>query len=196
MEIFTEVKYTQAMTDNSEENPQIDVERLKELMREKTWKKSDLAYYSGVKYDTVYSIVEGRRTNPQADTLNALATALGVTPDYLLRRSDHRQPPKKQLPEQIRQLATITGRLSEVRQDELVAIAQMLEELERREPVYTITESAFDSLLSILETLETSVQSQETALLLRDVLTRIAPGDFDLGNGNLHPKPGRNALQN
>lgn len=195
MENFTEVKYTKFMSNEIDENPQVDVERLKELMKEKKWRVSDLAYYSGVNYNTVYAMVRGRRTNPQSANLNAIATALSVTPDYLLRKSDHRKPPKEKLPEQVRQLASIAGRLSVARQEELVRIAEILEDLERKQPLYTLTEEAYDSLAAILDSLENTAESQETALLLRDVLTGINPRSLAFGNGEPRGKPHPDSLQ-
>lgn len=158
------------MTQNTEETPQIDLDRLAELMKEKKWKVSDLAYYSGINYNTVYAIVNARRTNPQSDNLNAIATALGVTPDYLLGRSEYRKPPKEKLPEQVRQLANIAGRLSAARQEELLRIAETLEEMERREPVYTISGAAMNELLGVLEKIASDSEQAAIAESLHKIL--------------------------
>lgn len=133
--------------------PMINLKRLATLMDKKNYGMGELAEYSGVKYDTVYSIVKGRRTNSSADTLRRIADALDTSIDYLLGDTDDPAPPVQRLPEPIRQLALIANRLSGVRQDELLRIAATLEQLEREQPTYVMPAQVMDVLLTLAEKL-------------------------------------------
>lgn len=131
----------------------INLKRLAALMDKKKYGIGELAEYSGVKYDTVYSILKGRRTNSSADTLRRIADALDTSIDYLLGDTDDPTPPVQRLPEPIRQLASIANRLSGVRQDELLRIATTLEQLEREQPTYAMPAQVMDVLLTLAEKL-------------------------------------------
>lgn len=116
-----------------EKKPQVNLARLKRLMEKKGYGIGELAEYSGVKYQTVYSLVKGRRTNTTADTLRRIADALDTSIDYLLGNIDDDKPPIEKLPEPIRQIAQVAGNLSEVRQEELLRIAGVLVDIEREQ---------------------------------------------------------------
>src|SRR5678816_1501207 len=94
----------------------VNLVRLKELMASKGWRTGELATYSGVKYQTVYSIVIGRRPNVGADILKRMADTLGTTVEYLMGGDeDGEGAPKHEVPESIRNLVRVAVRLSEVR---------------------------------------------------------------------------------
>ncbi len=171
----------------------IDYERLDALMKEKGWKVSDLAHYAKVKYDTVYSIVQRTRSNPAANTLMAICGALNCTMDYLLGTSNNRYPVTDKLPKQVRELARVAGRLSETRQEELLQIAETLEELERRRPVYTMPGSAINELLSLIEELGSAEDTAVIKEMLRSIFARsIQPGLIAFAP----PKDNGESLQN
>lgn len=109
----------------------VNLTRLDSLMREKKWGIGELATYSGVKYDTVYSVAKGRRANTSSQTLKKIADALEVSTDYLLGESDEKKPPAVQLSEPVRKLARIATNLSEARQEELMRIASVLAALDQ-----------------------------------------------------------------
>src|ERR687891_690171 len=48
------------------------------------WTRETLAVHSGLSWSAIAQIESGRRRNVRPDTLAALATALGVTIDYLV----------------------------------------------------------------------------------------------------------------
>lgn len=191
MQNCTEVRYSGVMTENNEENPQIDVERLNELLEEKNppWRAPELAQYAKIPYDTAYAIIKGRRTNPQSSTLNAIADALKVTPDYLLGKSNHRKPIQDKLPDLVRQLTRVAGRLSEIRQRELIKIAETLEDLERQEPVYSVPAAAVNSLLELLESLDSVEKNAETYTQLRNAVNSMLPGFLGLRGGKDNGQP-------
>jgi len=54
------------------------------------WTRETLAFHSGLSWSAVTQVESGRRTNLRPDTLSALATALGVTIDYLVHGGDPR----------------------------------------------------------------------------------------------------------
>lgn len=142
-----------AIIQDMPKKPMVNLTRLMKMMDKKGYDIVELAEYSGVKYDTVYSLVKGRRTNTTADTLRRIADALDTSIDYLLGDTDDATPPVARLPEPIRQLAEIANRLSGVRQDELVRIAATLEQLEREQPAYVMPVQTMDVLLSLAEKL-------------------------------------------
>jgi transcriptional regulator with XRE-family HTH domain len=55
------------------------------------WSREALAFHAGVSWAAVSQIESGRRPNPRADTLFALAGALGVSVDYLTGRAAPKQ---------------------------------------------------------------------------------------------------------
>lgn len=111
----------------------VNLNRLEALLSEKNWGVGELSTYSGVKYDTVYSLRAGRRPNTRAETLKRIADALDTSIDYLLGESDIRKPVPTEVPEAIRRISEIAGRLSESRQEELLRIAHALEGVEQEE---------------------------------------------------------------
>jgi transcriptional regulator with XRE-family HTH domain len=61
--------------------------RVRSLRESKDWTQEDLAHESGLKRPHI-SLIETQERVPGADTLIKLATALGVSIDYLLGLSD------------------------------------------------------------------------------------------------------------
>ncbi len=63
---------------------EVDVERLKELRRERVLSLRELEEMSGVSYNTIWRIEDGRQgAHPR--TVRKLADALGVRPSELIR---------------------------------------------------------------------------------------------------------------
>lgn len=58
---------------------------IKERRLSKEWSKRKLAEKSSISHSEVHRIENGERTNPSVPVLNALAEALGVPKDELLR---------------------------------------------------------------------------------------------------------------
>lgn len=165
------------VTENTHDTQTIDYERFEKLMKEKKWKASELGKYAGLDYNTAYAIFTGRRPNPNSDTLMAICKALGCTTDYLLGRSNQRYPVTDKLPEQVRQLTRIAGKLSETRQEELLRIAETLEELESRRPVYTVAGNMIDQILALIEGLGSEGDTVVIKEMLRSVFARgMQPG--------------------
>ncbi len=66
---------------------EVDVERLKELRRGKVLSLRELEGRSGVSYNTIWRIEDGRQgAHPR--TIRKLAEALGVEPSELLKGGD------------------------------------------------------------------------------------------------------------
>ena len=63
---------------------EVDVERLKELRRERVLSLRELEERSGVSYNTIWRIEDGRQGAHQR-TIRKLAEALGVEPADLLK---------------------------------------------------------------------------------------------------------------
>ena len=65
---------------------EVNVERLKELRRERVLSLRELEERSGVSYNTIWRIEDGRQgAHPR--TVRKLANALGVQPSELIRES-------------------------------------------------------------------------------------------------------------
>ena len=163
----------------------VNIDRLEKLLGEKKWGMGELATYSGVKYDTVYSLKSGRRPNTRADTLKRIADALDTSVDYLLGESDERKPPAKQLPEPIRRLADVAGRLSEMRQTELLKMAATLEELERDESDRIDYVAATGAIVRISQLNEES--RKDLLPVLQALLRATPPFLLDGADGNEKP---------
>ncbi len=66
---------------------EVDVERLKELRRERVLSLRELEERSGVSYNTIWRIEDGRQgAHPR--TIRKLAEALGVEPSELVKGGD------------------------------------------------------------------------------------------------------------
>jgi len=63
---------------------EVNVERLKELRREQVLSLRDLEERSGVSYNTIWRIEDGRQ-GAQPRTIRKLAEALGVKPAELVK---------------------------------------------------------------------------------------------------------------
>ncbi len=66
---------------------EVDVARLRELRRQKVLSMRELEERSGVSYNTVWRLENGR-TGAQPRTIRKLAEALGVQPVELLPKED------------------------------------------------------------------------------------------------------------
>ena len=68
---------------------EVDVQKLKELRRHKVLSMRELEDLSGVSYNTIWRIEDGRQgAHPR--TIRKLAEALGVAPSELIRGGDDR----------------------------------------------------------------------------------------------------------
>jgi transcriptional regulator with XRE-family HTH domain len=65
---------------------EVNVERLKELRRERVLSLRELEERSGVSYNTIWRIEDGRQ-GAQPRTVRKLAEALGVDPKELIREA-------------------------------------------------------------------------------------------------------------
>jgi transcriptional regulator with XRE-family HTH domain len=158
-----------------EKEPGVDLARLNQLMKEKSWGIGELAQYSGVKYDTVYSLVKGRRPNNSVVTIKKIADALETSVSYLLGENDNKNVPTKPLPEPIRQLAQIASNLSKVRQEELIRIAKALAEMEREHAQRPLSEAAVRALTELSEELRGNGENEDLLALLQDLLRNPPP---------------------
>jgi|RhiMetdeSRZDD1v2_1073273.scaffolds.fasta_scaffold3049447_1 transcriptional regulator with XRE-family HTH domain len=72
-------------------------ERVAQLRDERGWTQKELAERTGVQYETINRIENGKHTAPRVHVLVALARALGTTTDYLcgMYESAAAHPPKK-----------------------------------------------------------------------------------------------------
>lgn len=164
--------------------PVVNLTRLQKLMDAKEWGIGELAAYSDVKYDTVYSLVKGRRRNNSAETLTKIAAALGVSVDYLLEKNGEGEPPAQQLPAAVRKLSDIAGRLPEVWQDELVQIAAALERLKQEQAEHPMNAQTMAALLDLVQKLRDQGGKDEDILPRLETLLRSQLADWrTLGKG-------------
>lgn len=60
---------------------------IRELRQKHGWSQSELARRAGVKQGVLSCIESGRTKNPRVDTLSAIAAALGVPVERLIRKA-------------------------------------------------------------------------------------------------------------
>ena len=60
---------------------------IRELRQKKGWTQTELARRAGVKQGVLSCIESGRTKNPRSDTLAAIAAALGVSVEQLMRKA-------------------------------------------------------------------------------------------------------------
>lgn len=162
--------------------PKINLRRLQELMDKKNFGLGELATYSGVKYQTMYSIKAGRRTNTTAETLTKIATALDTNVDYLLGESEDAAPTKS-MTDPIRQLAEIATDLSQARQEELIRIAATLLQLEREQGPQPLPAESMRMIVELIEKLEEEEDEGDLLQTLKRML-RTPPVEGSLPSDN------------
>ena len=59
---------------------------IRELRQKRGWSQNELAKRAGIKQSVLSFIESGRTKNPRVDTLSAIAAALGVPVERLIRR--------------------------------------------------------------------------------------------------------------
>lgn len=60
---------------------------IRELRQKKGWTQTELARRAGVKQGVLSYIENGRTKHPRSDTLAAIASALGVSVERLIRKA-------------------------------------------------------------------------------------------------------------
>lgn len=158
-------------------------ERLVKLMDDRGLNAEQLAAKVGVTRQTIHHLRKGGRTTTKAEVMQRIADALGTTVDYLLGGGED-QPP---VPDAIRRLSEIANRLSGIRQEELIRIAEALAKLEREQPMYTLPTRAMEVLLEAagemgiedesLDELQELMRSQPPARLI-DLGSSKSASDF------------------
>lgn len=162
----------------------VNLTRLEKLMNDKGWGVGELATYSGLKYDTIYSMKVGRRKNPGAATLQKVAAALGTTVDYLLGKDGVDAQTGPPVPPMIRRLADIAGRMSELKQEELLRIAETLAKLDREQVQNPLPTGTMPILLEIVQKFREQGGKDEDILPWLEALMRPSADDgptSDLG---------------
>jgi transcriptional regulator with XRE-family HTH domain len=145
-------------------------ERLAAAIKLRKTTAANIVRASGVDSATISLIMSGKRPNTSAIIVAKLANALEVSVDYLVGLSDNPERGTNDLPEQVRQLARLAGKLSEKKQEELLRIAATLEELERENPSYTIPAQTFVRLVQMVEKLGTDEDKEDMYGSLHDIL--------------------------
>lgn len=158
--------------------PVVNLTRLKELMNRKRWGLGELAEYSKVKYQTLYSLSVGRRSNTSSETLKKIADALDTSTDYLLGEIDDDKPPIQKLPGAIRQLAEVANQLSGVRQEELLRIGQALLQLEKEQAKELLPNGTMYELIKLADQIREQGEYDDMLDSLRALLRKPPRGWF------------------
>lgn len=114
------------MMEDMTREPAVRPERLGQLMKQRGLGPGELAYLSGVAYDTIYKIAADKRPLTSGETLGKIAKALSCSVDYLLGLTDNPVPYIEEMANEIAQLGMVLGELSPWRQRELVTIAEAM----------------------------------------------------------------------
>lgn len=164
-EICTKVQYTQTM----EREPVLRVDRIKELMGERGWGIGELSVYSFVKYDTAYKVVTDQRQRVSAEILMKIATALRVSPEYLMDLTDLRLVPMTTLDEALTRLVETAKTLPDGRKNDLTSIAAAFHNAKSEEE-----ENIAQIMETVLEKVEELGGRRQVELLL-DELRSLLP---------------------
>lgn len=151
----------------------VNVTRLKELMVAQNLTIEELAVKSGVSHSAIASIRSGRRPNTSSEIVTKLAAALCVSPNELLRGIE--TATENELPALIRQLIDRAITLSEIRQEELVRIADALKVIDDEESHSPFTR---EKMLRFLQAVR-NLSEDEVAILIQQI--RAQRGDTSGG---------------
>lgn len=120
-----------------------DAERLQDLMDRRGVSDYQVAEAAGISRTMVYYLRKGQRKSASAEVMTKLAKALETTVDYFIGADDSTNGRVTvTVPEGVRRLTEVANRLSELRQEELVRIAEVLEKFEREEAERNAEEDA------------------------------------------------------
>lgn len=143
-------------------------DRLAEAMRRQDFNDYSLAAKTGISRTAIYYLRTGKRAQPSAEIVKRLAEGLGTTVEYLMGFDAPALTARPRLPETIRQLAEIAGGLSEVRQAELVRIAEALRKLEEEQQ--TLTTPMVATLMALHEKLREQGVTEDALDLLETLI--------------------------
>lgn len=155
-------------------------EKLSVLMKRRGLNDYDVAELTGISRTMVFYLRKGQRPKPAAEMVSRLASGLKIPIGDLMTDDDVMQTSAtEEVPEAIRQLAEIAGKLSEVRREELLRIAGALEKLEREQTTHPLPSATMSVLLQIIEKLEANDATEDVLAPLKDFL-RNPPQDDQL----------------
>jgi plasmid maintenance system antidote protein VapI len=117
---WTNVQYNRHMT----REPTVDVNRIKQEIARKGLKPGEIAQYSGVKYDTLYKILNTNRPRTSAEFVAKLAAYFGCSMEYLMGLTDKRDPVVLAVPESVEHLVDLARNLPSRKQRDLAMIAR------------------------------------------------------------------------
>ncbi len=116
----TNVQYNRAM----KQEPAVDTARIKKEMTRKGLRPGEIAEYSGVKYDTLYKILNLDRPRTSATEVAKLAAYFNCSVEYLMGMTDERAPVTLDISDELESLIEVARRLSGRRQRDLIAMAR------------------------------------------------------------------------
>jgi transcriptional regulator with XRE-family HTH domain len=117
---WTNVQYNHRM----KREPVVNIQRIRQEIERKGLKPGEIAEQSGVKYDTLYKILNKEKPRTSAEFVARLAAYFNCSVEYLLGMTDHRAPVVLDISAELEDLIDIVRRLPGHRQRDLVAIAR------------------------------------------------------------------------
>lgn len=130
--------------------PELQVDRMNDLMRARRMSAKQLALYSGVSYDTIRKIRQELRPGTSGLNLAKLAATLRCSVDYLMGVTDNPAPYGLQgTPEETQRLIVALASLTPARREDLARIADALHQTALEEQAALIRE--LRSMTAMLE---------------------------------------------
>lgn len=158
---------------------QFNGDRLADLMKRKKVSDGDVAKSTGLSRTMIYYLRKGKRKSASAENIAKIAEALETNTNYFLTDSAGDTRVAVMLPEPLRQLAEVAGRLSEVRQGELLRIAAALEELEREQVIYSMPAAVMQELIAFADQIEEEGSDTELLPILETLFRQVSRGGRD-----------------
>lgn len=155
----------------------INLARLNTLIDERGWDLRELAKRAGLSEHTLYSLNAQRRGKATSTrTLQKIADALGVAMEHLIEEQGEEVEAKPAMPPTLQELVAIARRLSDVRQEELVAIATALEQVERETEKRPMPDETYKAILDLFERMRQTKDVNPDAIELLESIIRRRPG--------------------
>lgn len=150
-------------------------EKLAALLSRRGLSDYKVAEMTGISRTMIFYMRKGQRTKVSAAILTKIANALEIDISELMTGDNTQLVAASEVPEAVRQLAKIAGKLSGVRQEELVRIAEALEKLEREQAKNPIPDASLGIMLGFLEELRKNGANNDTLASVEAILRSISP---------------------
>lgn len=176
------------------EEVRFSAEKLSTILKRRGLSDYKMAEMTGISRTMIFYLRKGQRPKVSAAILTRIANALEVDVEELMTGDNPQST--TEVPESIRQLAQVAGKLSEVRREELVRIAEALAKMEKEQAQNPLPPASLEVLMGIMEEFRRNGASADTLAAVEAILRSAALSQlFGLTDKNSSAQDGDDVTQ-